>query len=413
MPDGKLHIKGTITIKSSKEEKEEKSKGKKGRKDKEFSMKYKKPRKRKGTGTGTAITGQSFGQTTAPYTPQAFMASMALRPQLTYSPEQFKTSQMQQPALEYAKFEQIPQLGYDVPVVTTRREFEEKAIPLIEENIQRGIKQKKKLLEADLRDAEQQAEERISQVSQEAEERVRDAEYAKQEATAKQQFYENELEQAQGNFIKEKADIALRVKKEKVLGEIVLVGEKAKTKEELKKIKSETERVSLENEVEQINDYGVPKLKKIIKDLDSTYDASNKTADELRKHLFQLKGISQYVVPIEEPKGRGRPTQRYSLANEQLITQLKKKAQEDEVNEDWLQFSQARNKQLKQRLEQSLESMPKESSLSRTLPNYVKTPYGIMTEERSKTTLQGIERMEALDLATPTRRNKSEIGYTV
>jgi len=362
MPDGKLHIKGTITIKSSKEEKEEKSKGKKGRKDKEFSMKYKKPRKRKGTGTGIAITGQSFGQTTAPYTPQAFMASMALRPQLTYSPEQFKTPQMQQPALEYAKFEQIPQLGYDVPVVTTRREFEEKAIPLIEENIQRGIKQKKKLLEADLRDAEQQAEERISQVSQEAEERVRDAEYAKQEATTKQQFYENELEQAQGNFIKEKADIALRVKQEKTFGELALVGEKAKARQEIQQAIREGKKA-------EIKKMPTADLKAYFKREDPSFLLGNPNTKEMREEVSRREGVLEERIRSKPPTQGDLDTffRRPSVEKKEdpLIKQLEiEKKEEDEYMQRFLQ------KETKRPI---ISPSP--------LPDYQRTSSGIVTKK--------------------------------
>lgn len=274
MADGKLNIKGTITIKTGK-----------------TTKRKRKPRKKKSgladtggyTGTGKAETKQEFG---APYTPQAFMASLALRPQITYTPEQFKAPQMQQPALEYGRFEQLPQLGYDVPVVTTRREFEQKAVPFLEASIQQGIKEKKELLESELREATQ------------------DTEYAKVELRQKQQIYENEMEQAQGNFQKQLADLALGFKQEKAFGELSLMGEKAKSKQEIKRIKTETE-------LEKIQSLSKSRVITLLKTESPTFNPEGVPIEQLKVELARVRGLQVSLVPPERVVGR--PTYKLQL----------------------------------------------------------------------------------------------------
>lgn len=409
MADGKLNIKGTITIKTGK-----------------TTKRKRKPRKKKSgtgdtsgyTGTGKADTRQEFG---TPYTAQALMQAMSLRPQIMYAQEQFKTTEIQQPTLTYGKFEELPQLGYDEPVVTTRREFEQKAVPFLEASIQQGIKQKKELLEADLREAEQ------------------DADYAKEALRQKQQFYEDGMEQAQANFQKQLSDMKLGFEREKAQGQLSLIGEKAKTKQEMKQLKEKSQQEIEEQKkiarVESIRELETTKLEQAIGRIDRTYtftpEEGKTKRDILRDKLIELEGLNPIAekMGVKVPLKRGRPPKqqvRQPSANEEYIQQLKQKAsqetqlnekllkqlQEEQLNEDWLQFSTK-----KQQLEQRLETFPKESSLSRTLPNYVKTPYGMMTEERAKKefgTMNPIrlQQAEALDLAG-TVQGKKKFGYMV
>lgn len=427
MADGKLNIKGTITIKTGK-----------------TTKRKRKPRKKKSgtgdtsgyTGTGKADTRQEFG---TPYTAQALMASLALRPQITYSPEQFKAPDIKQPALEqpkYYEFEDYSLAGPEDVIASKKKDIQYKIIPMLQEA------EKEKY---------SQIKERTKYAIQQAEEARQDADYAEEQLRQKQQFYEDGMEQAQASFQKEIADLQqeARTEKEKmrlellnerarseasivmegILGKIELEAEKAKSKQEIEEQKKIAR-------VESIRELETTKLEQTIRRIDRTYtftpEEGKTKRDILRDKLIELEGLNPIAEKMEAkaPLKRGRPPKqqvRQPSANDEYIQQLKQKAsqetklneklmkqlQEEQLNKEWLAFSGK-----KQQLEQRLETFPKESSLSRTLPNYVKTPYGIMTEERASSTLKQIGRMEALDLASPVVRkrrdfDKSEFGYTV
>lgn len=453
MPDGKLHIKGTLIIKGSKEDKEDKgkkSKSKKGKKEISIKgLKQRKPRKQKVVPSGTAYTGYSFGQqATAPYTAQALMTAMALRPpppQITYMEQPQQKPSLEQP-YRFQELLDNPNVPFDVPVVTTKKELLLKAEPFLTKEIQQNVQKYRQSLEQDTRayeqramEAEQQAEERILGMRQELEQR--------------QQFFENELEQSRDNYIAEldRMEMASRNEKEKMklellnekartdasivmenlLGKIELNAEKEKSRQEIEQIKKKSEIEKKKAEIEKINGLSKATLITILGKESPEFNIEGLPIEQLKVELARVRRLP---VRLLSPEGvRGRPTYKLQYdetqdvqdvvqrtrpketteqvlepaqlsANDLLMQRMREKlqqAEEEQLNSDWLGFMSK-----KQQVEQKLETLPREqeSSIGRALPNYLRTPFGVMTEERARQEFRNIPRSkgrqaEALVLA--------------
>lgn len=464
MAEGKLHIKGTITIKSGKEKKKRKPRKKKAKKDGLADTGgY--------TGTGTATTKQEFG---VPYSAQALMTAMALRPQITYQqPDLQQAQQMQQRSLEAPMytFEDIPQLPYDAPIQTTKREIMTKAEPLLRRQIQEGIQQERELYQEEVYTAEQEKQRLRQQV-----------EDMRQDVERQTQFFANEMERAQASFQKQATDLEQQAINEKKRMALERIQDKAKlftdsvfdkamfnvvsktqqkeiekSQQELDRLSREKAQVIRENDITRIGTASVAAVRQELKQIDPTFntkneDGTNKSADELRQKLLELKGLSQYAEPVPSEGRVGRPTKQFRpkqiiegqaeevrplSMNEIAIEELKRRAsepfvmpEEPKVEEPKkkiirkireaaarryvepplepldLQFKEFQSirpvqpltRQQAEKIAKKLELMP-ESSMERTLPNYVTTPYGVMTEERSRQTIQGIKDARYLDLA--------------
>lgn len=402
MAEGKLQIKGTITIKSGKEKK-----------------KKRKPRKKKAkkgdlvdtggyTGTGTATTKTEFG---APYSAQALMTSMALRPQITYQqPDLQPAQQMQQRALEAPMytFEDIPQLPYDAPIQTTKREIMTKAEPLLRKQIQEGIQQERELYQEEVYTAEQEKQRLRQQV-----------EGMRQEVERQAQFFENEMERNQVSFQKQAADLEQRATEERQRMALERIQDKAKlftdsvfdkamfnivsktqqkeiekSKQELERLSREKEQVIRESDITRIGTASVAAVKQELKQIDPTFntkneDGTNKSADELRQKLLELKGLSQYAEPVPSEKKRGRPTQQYRPR--QIIEGQAEEVRRPSMND--LAIEELRRKASQPLVMPIVAEEPAtESSIAKTLPDYVNFPEGVMTQKEREQQQQRDER---------------------
>ena len=312
MADGKLQIKGTITIKTGKK-----------------SKKKRKVRKKKTTGDTSGFTGTGKADTRqefeTPYTTQALMQAMSLRPQIMYAPEQFKAPEMQQPALEqpkYYEFEQYSLAGPEDVIASKKKDIEYKIMPMLQE----AEKEKYSQIKERTKYAIQQAEE----ARQQAEEARQDAEYAKNELRQKQQFMENEMEQVEASFQKRIADLEQVAQSERekmrlellgerakadasivmegLLGKIELQAEKEKSQQQLQQAKQEgrkaeikrMETARLEQEINRkTKALGLEKYKYIAEE-------GKTKVDVLRDKLIELENLGG-VEYTKEPIPRGRP----------------------------------------------------------------------------------------------------------
>ncbi len=439
MPDGKLHIKGTITIKGGK-----------------TTKRKRKPRKKKSgladtggyTGTGKAETRQEFS---TPYTAQALMTAMALRPpppQVTYMEQP-----QQKPSLDQSyKFQELldnPNVPFDAPVITTKKELYLKAEPFLKKEIQQNVQQYRQSLEEDTRayeqramEAEQQAEERILGMRQELEQR--------------QQFFENELEQSRDNYIAELGRMEMEAENEKKRMQLENIRDKAKfmtesvldktlfniesqqqkkqleqQKQEIEQTRQEMTQQGLRNRVETIRGMATKPLEQAISRIEPGYtftaEEGKTKVDVLRDKLIELEGLTDIAnemgAKVQLKRGR-RPKEAAEQvlepaqlsANDLLMQRMREKlqqAEEEQLNSDWLGFM-SKKEQAEQRLDKFLEFVSKqeqktleqerEPSINRALPNYLRTPYGVMTEQRARQEFRNIPRSkgrqaEALDLA--------------
>lgn len=316
MADGKLQIKGTITIKGGGKEKKKK----------------RKPRKKKTTAKepytgiplGTAQTKQEFSP---PYTAQALMTAFSLRPQI--QAQTMEQPQKQQQTIEQPKYYQLEDIQYIPPessIQMTKREFMSKAAPFLERGIQQGIEEKKQELERALEEQQYTAQLRMQELQ---------SDFVRAE-----QFYENAMEEKQKQFQKELADMELRAKTEKERMDLERIHDKAEfvaqsvidkglfniqsksqqqqlaeQQKELKQTKTQIEESKKIAEIERINSLSTATLQQELKKIDPSLltdeNGNLLTTDDLRLTLLYKKGLAKYITEIPQTGGRGRPTIKY------------------------------------------------------------------------------------------------------
>lgn len=299
MVDGKLNIKGTITIKTGKEDKEER-KGKKGKRGKkEISikgLKQRKPRKQKGTGTGIAYTGQSFEQTTSPYTAQAVMTAMALRPQLIQQP------QIQQPTLEQPyRFQELlenPNIPYDAPVTTTKKELLLKAEPFLRKEIQENIQGYRQSLEDDVRLAEEDMRNELEYNRQQAEQRT---EEMRRELADREYQYAREMEAKQASFQKQVADLEQQAKTEKERFALEILNERSESMSALAIEKALGELDIEQERKKSINRMSTAELRAYFRREDPSFLLGNPKTAEMREELKRREGLAEKRVTSKPP----------------------------------------------------------------------------------------------------------------
>lgn len=351
MAEGKLHIKGTITIKSGKEEskkeKEKKNRKKKGKKIydpgfiKQRKSKFKPPK---------SSSSSSFES--QPYTPQALMTALALRPQITYQqPDLQQVQQMQQRSLEAPMytFEDIPQLPYDAPIQTTKREIMAKAEPLLRKQIQEGIQQERELYQEEVYTTEQEKQRLRQQL-----------EDMRQDVERQTQFFENEMERAQVNFQKQTADLEQRATEERQRMALERIQDKAKlftdsvfdkamfnvvsktqqkeiekSQKELERLSREKEQVIKESELEVLQSKLTAPLRAEIKRLDPNYvyqkEPDVDEAVTLREQIAMRRGLD-YGDYFRTARKQGRPrlkAEEKPLSMEQKMLEEERKQLEE------------------------------------------------------------------------------------
>jgi len=316
MPDGKLQIKGTITIK--------------GGKDKKKKKKARKPRQKKDTtgytGTGTADTRQEFGQ---PYTATALMTANMIRQQpyqqlpLQHPPLQFEQKTLA-PKETYFKLQDIPTMKEEEKLLVSKKELREGVTPYLSLAEQTGIERQRimgqqeisKLTKTlqDLEAERQQAESDFSYI-----ERQKQAEISGLQQSVKQ--LESDKQRAEQDF----ADILEEQQRSRKAFE----EEKTRYKQDVGKLQNELVRASvggvMEGMIQNIEsraqteamskDYIMlmqrPALMAELKKLQPKYtglinEGPNKGKPKdpktLREDLLALKGFD---VTVEEKK-RGR-----------------------------------------------------------------------------------------------------------
>lgn len=361
MPEGKLHIKGTITIKSGKEKKKRKPRKKKAKKDGLADTGgY--------TGTGIAITKQEFG---IPYSAQALMTAMALRPQITYQqPDLQPVQQMQQRALEAPSYTfdldalQDPMLPYDAPITTTKAEIIAKGKSVVPKVIRDKMEQDKQLLENEIKGIQQTLEQEefsAEETRREMQARLeRQKQFYETESAQQKQFYENAVEQAQASFQKQTADLEQRATEERQRMALERIQDKAKlftdsvfdkamfnivsktqqkeiekSKQELERLSREKEQVIKESELEVLQSKLTAPLRAEIERLDPNYVYQKEPGVEesitLREQIAMRRGLD-YGDYFRTARKRGRPklkAEEKPLSMEQKMLEEERKQLEE------------------------------------------------------------------------------------
>lgn len=324
MPDGKLHIKGTITIK--------------GGKDKKKKKKARKPRQKKDTtgytGTGTADTRQEFGQ---PYTATALMTANMIRQQpyqqlpLQHPPLQFEQKTLA-PKETYFKLEDIPNMKEEEKLLVSKKELREGVTPYLSLAEQTGFERQRIMGEQeiskltktlqDLEAERQQAESDFSYI-----ERQKQAEISGLQQSVKQ--LESDKQRAEQDF----ADILEEQQRSRKAFE----EEKTRYKQDVGKLQNELVRASVGGVMEGMlqnietkaqtesmsKDYIMlmqrPALMAELKKIQPKYKAIDsegkpKGIKTLREDLLALKG---YDINVEEKK-RGRKKKEAAQEEEQF-----------------------------------------------------------------------------------------------
>lgn len=398
MADGKLHIKGTITIKGGK-----------------TTKRKRKPRKKKSgtgdtsgyTGTGKADTRQEFG---TPYTAQALMQAMSLRPQITYPQEQFKAPDIKQPALEQPKYYAIEEYSTAPPgsmIGIQKEDVKVKIAPMLEYAQQQGLEQGRQ----ELLNLEQElmgARENIA--------RTQDTE---RELTQKIQFMENGMEQAQASFQKQMADLQQQTRTEKermrlelldekarsdasivmegILGKIELEAEKAKSQQEIEQLKQksqqELQQAKVEGKKAEIKKMSTADLRGYFTREDPSFLLGNPKTKEMRAEVARREGVSEeeritskpptqedlnkfFKTPIGQTKKMEDPVAKR--------LEMEKKA-EEEYMQKFLQETTTKSTlnepQNDKEIQRLLKLYAKPDISPSPLPDYQRTSSGLVTKK--------------------------------
>ena len=260
-----------------------------------------KPRKKKSglaetggyTGTGKADTKQEFG---TPYTAQAVMTAMALRPQLIQQP------QIQQPTLEQPyRFQELlenPNVPYDAPVTTTKKELLHKAEPFLRKEIQENIQGYRQSLEEDVRQAEQELRDELEYNRRQAEARI---EGMRQELSEREYFHAREMESKQASFQKQIADLEQQAQTEKERFALEILNERSESMSALAIEKALGELDIEQERKKSINRMSTAELRTYFNREDPSFLLGNPKTVEMREELKRREGLSEKRVTSKPP----------------------------------------------------------------------------------------------------------------